>query len=124
MIASLSEMTTWSTEEARDEVQRTLPSGWTFKITHQRPFQATIADGDGKSHWEGFNYEERLILLDAYVYLALREAPRATEGPWAIRHGELTSETVQRQAMKLPDPEDLDPAELAMAYSVGGSDDD
>jgi hypothetical protein len=122
MLAPLSEMTAWSLEEARAALLKALPTGWAFSILHRNPFRAVIKDGDAVV-WTGDNYEERLLILDAYGYMATRQAPEPTFGPWVPRRAELTSEVVLSHAMT-PDPPDIDPAELAVAYSIGGSDDD
>jgi len=120
--ATLSEMTAWSLEEARAALLAALPPGWVFNIIQRNPFRAVLLDGDVEV-WSGDNYEERLLILDAYGFLATRQAPVPTVGPWVPRRTELTSEVVLRHAMP-PDPPDIDPAELAVAYSIGGSDDD
>jgi hypothetical protein len=116
-MATLAEMTAWSIEEARAEIDSALPAGWVFTQSHVGLFRALIRDAEGAVQWSESNYDERLLLL---------EAP--TEGPWAPRRAELTSRSVQRHALKLSDPEDIDPDELAAVYSVGpdkgGSDGD
>ena len=114
----LAEMSSWDTDEVRSAVVAAMPPGWVFQFTARCPFRAVMSCGD-QVYWEGFNYEERLILLDAYGYLALRLTSAPTIGPWASRRAELTSSSVQKQVLDLPDPGDLDPQELAAAFSTG-----
>jgi uncharacterized protein (DUF2235 family) len=127
-MATLAEMTAWSIEEARAEIDSALPAGWVFTQSHVGLFRALIRDAEGAVQWSESNYDERLLLLDTFGWLWTRTLEAPTEGPWAPRRAELTSRSVQRHALKLSDPEDIDPDELAAVYSVGpdkvGSDGD
>ena len=127
-MATLAEMTAWSIEETRAEVDRLLPPGWAYRQSHVGFFRGVICDADGVAQWDESHADERLLLLDAYGWLWTRSLSAPIQGLWATRRTELTSRTVGQHAARVPDPEDLDPAELAMVYPVGspegGSDDD
>jgi hypothetical protein len=127
-MATLAEMTAWSLEEARAEIEHALPQGWVFSLSRVGLFRAVIRDAAGVVQWSDDGYDERLLLLAAYGWLWSRDQEAPTAGPWVPRREELTSRSVRNQALNLPDPEDIDPDELAAMYAVapskGGSDDD
>jgi hypothetical protein len=114
---TLAEMTAWSVEEIQAAVRRALPDDWRFSGSRVGPFRATIRDASGSQQWSGEGLDERLLMLDAYAWLLLRDHKAPEEGPWAPRRRELTHRIVQADAEAFADPPDLDPAELDAVYS-------
>jgi hypothetical protein len=116
---TLAEMTAWSVEEIEAAVADKLPPGWRLSSTRIGPLHATIRDEKGSVVWTHESLDARLLALDAFGWLLLREAPRPEGGPWVPRQHELTQRVVTADAKAFEDPLDLDPAELDAVYSPG-----
>jgi len=115
------EITTWSLEEIRAEVVAAIPEGWCIEQGKN--------DGDGYFwicllrsgviEWENFQFDERVLLLDAFCWLWLRKQPQPMPGTsvWGRRRGELSQKFVTQRALAIPDPDDLNPVEVQAVYA-------
>ena len=122
---SLAEITTWTYEDAEVALQVILPAEWSFN--YERPelvFEGVIRDDNGDLQWRGLSSDLRLLLLDAYVWCALRGQPVNTTGVWAVRKQELTTQMVQKLALEIPDPGDLVPEEIEALYHLKQEEDE
>lgn len=89
------------------------PGGyWAVKLQHLDEDSQTIIE------LEREGADKRLVLLDVFGWLWLRDMPKpSTDSPW-VRKNNPTIATVTRrfQGSHLPDPEDLDPEEIAKVH--------
>jgi len=113
---TLTEMTVWSVEDILVVVNNMLPNGWSVARVADDQFYLDIADESGTTVWSNTSLDERLLLLDAFGWLLLRDAPRPEDGPWAPRQRELTHRIVTADAKAFTDPADLDPVVLDAVY--------
>jgi hypothetical protein len=120
MIA-LAEMTTWSAQDVQGAILSDLPSGWQFsaKIVNGWHVAKFVDDAD-LVVWEEQSADQRLLFFTAYGWLHLRgHKPKIPA--WKLRTGEVNpSQTIVGRAsshVEVPDPEDLDPAEVAAVYA-------
>jgi hypothetical protein len=116
---TLAEMTAWSIEEVQVVVENMLPNGWSVTCSVDDQFFLTITDAFGVTMWSNTSLDERLLLLDAFGWLLLRDASRPKDGPWAPRQRELTHRVVAADAEVFADPPDLDSAVLDAVYFGG-----
>ncbi len=126
MTRSPEEISAWSVVELEAEIRATLPKGWGL-LSHYAPegywefkLQSLDDNLDPVTHAERENADRRLGLLDVYGWLWLETSPKPSKGsPWAPR-GDLTGDIVTGHATvkgpRVPDPEDLDPAEIALVH--------
>jgi hypothetical protein len=121
------EISAWSIEELEAEIQKGLPEGWSFH-SHPAPDGyweykiQSLGDLGPVIHMEKENADRRLGLLDVYGWLWLETLPKPPEGsPWALRRdvtiGVVTGHANIRGS-EIPDPEDLDPAEVALVHKT------
>jgi len=118
VIAPLEEMTAWSIDEIVAAIYTLVPREWYFDRwdddhgLHAR----VVANETGEVMWDDTHADERLLLFNAYGWLWARNQPKlAPDDPWNRRR-ELTSAAVSRMAMRIPDPEDLQPDEIRSVY--------
>jgi len=121
-------MTAWDSLDIQMELKKLLPEGWAFEHLYGADcfWRALVVDLTDKEkplvRWEGDNLDERMLLFDAYGWLWMRKYPpeKRQRSPWRPRRSELTKEAVTQQVstgQKVPpDPEDLDPKEVASIY--------
>ena len=125
-MATLEEVTAWSVDEIRAEIRATLPAGWVFEEkqlprgVRRARFLRPDAKGDLVPVWGDTHMDERLLLLGAYGLLWTRDHRPHPDSPW-IRRNNPTREAVTRQVIakqrcSVPDPEDVDPEEVAAVY--------
>lgn len=119
-------MTTWSAEDIRSQATALLPDGWALLCEQgvHGWWSATISEPSGSELvpvWQGSSADERIALFDAYGWLWLRSKPIVeSNSPW-VRRRELSRESVTNRVARgldVPDPEDLDPAEVAAVYET------
>ncbi len=120
------EISAWSIEELEAEIDAALPSGWSLSFRESPDgywefvIQSVTDESEPLIRLEKENADRRLGLLDVYGWLWLEGSPKPPAGsPWAPRP-ELSIEIVTGHAnirgSKVPDPEDLDPAEIALIH--------
>lgn len=114
-MSTIEEMSLWTVDDVMVQVRLLLPSGW--EVTQGREgsfFVSTLSDSSGTVQWDRYNTDLRLLLLDAYGWLLLRNS-RPANPSWS-REKEITPKTVQGEVglegVPVPDPEDLDPKEI------------
>src|SRR5512137_783473 len=118
---SLEEMTAWESEDIEDAIRQALPKGWQFEYgCSESGGWAVIGDEEGQIKWETTGVpDERLLLFNAYGWLITRGMePR--NPAWALRKGSIPQPKVGQFSLpgvSVPDPEDLDPAEIESVYS-------
>lgn len=120
------EISAWSIDELEAEIASTLPAGWKLFSQHtsegywELSVRSTNEDGQSVVHLERENADRRLGLLDVYGWIWLEKSPKPPAGsPWSPRQG-LTIGIISGHAnirgSKIPDPEDLDPVEIALVH--------
>lgn len=111
------EITTWTAQEALNGLQSALPAGWSLdRGTAAEHVWLNLLDASGEVVYGGRHYDDRLLYIDAYYWLAFRNRPSNEQSIWKPRKTELTSRVVpsSRQSEDLPD---LDPVEITAVYS-------
>jgi hypothetical protein len=83
--------------------------------------QSVGADQNPVLEVEREHADQRLALLDVFGWLWLRTMPQpSADSPWVRRHDPVLP-VVQRTTVKgshIADPEDLDPAEIALVHKT------
>jgi len=131
---SLEEMTSWSPEDIRAAIAAELPLGWSFVPDVVNSWvHAKIVDAEGTVLWEDSSADQRLLYFNAYGWLNLRSS-QARHPAWRPRTKEV--DPSERRSPRewpseaefkprahqggaeasIPDPEDLDPAEVYSVY--------
>lgn len=121
-MASPEEMSAWSIEETKAEIQALMPKGWTLLTLQAEGYWKVTVHRLGENLESVLEIEEssvdlKIALLNVYGPLYLKTLP-AGSSHWQ-RWGELTEKRPSRKPSKdLPDPEDLDPQEVEQLYST------
>jgi hypothetical protein len=120
---TIEEMTAWTHDELQAEVSALLPTGWRFRsgwdgtmLLWTAAIERPDENGEWITAWEDESPDERLLLFNAFGHLWLERQPKtASDSPWAVRQpvprGPVTR-PMGLPGVKVPDPEDLDPAEI------------
>jgi len=120
-VPSLDELVNLSTEDIRAAVAAELPAGWKF---HAEPVNgwayARLEDAEGTLLWEDCLADPRLVFLNAYGWLVSRST-EPKHPVWRRRTHEVnpqqyTPRPAETRWEPVPDPEDLDPAEVQAVY--------
>lgn len=114
------EILTWTNADVRMQIGKLLPEGWTFtcNLDQENHFWvAEVKNEDGEVSWGTFNPDERLALLAVFGHMWSKSHKRPAPGtPWGPRRQELIRRYVTSRVERPPDPEDLDPEEVASVY--------
>ncbi len=120
----LGDISTWSIEEARTQVLNLLPEKWHLSVGCDESgfwtVRVTSPDEEGADvlMWKGEALGELGVLLDAFGYLWLRSQPGPElDSPWTRKKSRIPSPCFS-VSDKAPDPEDLDPGEVASVYAT------
>jgi hypothetical protein len=119
-MASLQEMTGWTLDEIQTEIRAVLPQGWRFEfLTEDRQWRVQFLGAEGDCLWWQTYIEPQLLLLDAYGWLWRHQHPQPPANPAWISRDRRKLVPVGKVGLKgvtVPDPEDLDPAEIDAVY--------
>ncbi len=114
-------MTTWTFDEAVAQVYMSLPEGWGFKRTSSEGYHtASIVDDQAVEVWtcEEPLPDPRMIALEAYGWLYAQK--HQVQHPKWVRHHEIDRHQILGKVglpgISVPDPGDLDPAEIDEMY--------
>jgi hypothetical protein len=128
MTDALEDKTLWTESRLQDEVSQLLPSGCSLVTVMEdstwvlRLVQEVLVSGNLRENvlWEVEHFDKRQALFEAYGRLWL--GPHPSSGTWSPTKPRPTPETVTRFVVSPePDPEDLDPSEIASVYERGSS---
>ncbi len=114
---SAEEMTAWSEQDVEAELRRLLPSNWQLNTGAQDGwYYAALLDEDTKTVWEEWGAVRRLLLLNAFGWLWMRnQTPK--HPAWKVRtHEVLLPNLTPSTKEPLPDPEDVTPEEIRAVY--------
>lgn len=115
---SLEDMAAWTLDEIRAHIRRFLPEGHTFHFGQDDGWKARLESPDGEILWERTGLDERVLLLDAFGWLWVRrQGAPSVDSPWGRRKGP-EQKLVEQPPVQIPDPEDLDPAEVMSVYEA------
>jgi len=113
--------------EILEEVQSSLPEGWVcdYRMVDGW-FKFSLFEGE-KLRWEETNPDPRYLLLNAFGWL-LSRGYKSTHPAWSPRTHEVDPNktrihprTAKQPTISVPDPEDLDPNEIASVYRDRGT---
>ena len=114
---TLEEVASWTLDQIRAQIHQLLPKGWKFDLQqhtdHWRAFYRTEADVEV---WADRHYDQRIMLLNAWGWLWQQRDPKKVHPAWRPKPGRQLIPVVH-PASQAPDPEDLDPREVASVYS-------
>jgi len=124
-VPSIQEISAWSLDEIRGEIERLLPEDWQFRDGWDQNtlcwfvcFERFGEAPDPVLIWEDSTSDHRINLLNAFGHLWTKLQPKPQpDSPWS-RQQELTAEHVRQKALELADPEDLDPDEIKSVYET------
>jgi len=110
---------TWSEDRTKEEISLLLPKGWVFRFDRNEIgyWETSFLDETNTSKWSALSLAPNIALFNAYGWIALQRVPRG-QGVWGPRR-DLTLQGVNAEALRkvsVPDPEDLDPVEIASVY--------
>lgn len=116
---------TWSNPEIMSETQKLMPEGTVFTCMFDEEgsvFVAQAVESNGEVLWGTFNPDERLALLAAFGHFWRKTQKRPPPGDhWGPRRQEMIHQYITKRVERAPDPEDLDPDEVASVYESGGN---
>ena len=118
-MATLEEMTTWAPDDIQGEILTMLPEGWRFEfIPEDQQWRARFLNAEGTILWWNTYIEPRFLLFDAFGWL-FRRHHKTVNPIWTPRSQRefVPVGKVGLQGVTVPDPEDLDPDEIAAVYS-------
>jgi hypothetical protein len=120
MVATLEEVTAWSLDDIREGIRVLMPEGWVFEERSQHVRLMCPLEKGFKVEWEHFHIDPKYLLLGAYGHLWLRQHKPSPDSPW-VRRNNPSREAVTRQVARrtpccIPDPADVDPAEVEAVY--------
>lgn len=119
---SLEEMASWTLEEVRHQIKELLPKGHKFGVRQlegDEGWEAHYEDAEGNVLWRRSGLDERVLLLDAFGWLFVQQRSRPAPGsPWNKRPP-VAQQPIEHRPVEIPDPEDLDPAEVLAVYGYG-----
>lgn len=111
---SLSEMTTWSAEDALARLKIEVPSDWTVEVdASDEGVSLVLSNSEGEQMWAGGHIEPKILFLDALGWLSTRS--HAFSPAWQPRTQEVPLHRPEIQ-QKMDDPPDLDPEEVEAVY--------
>lgn len=115
---TLAEMTTWSLEDIQREIHSLLPEGWKFGW-RQEEGVAWFESDSGLIPWECTEIVPETLLLNAYGFL-WRRTQKPGHPAWGSRTSRILVPVggVSLLGIGVPDPEDLDPAEILAVYGA------
>jgi len=123
-MVSPEEVAAWSIDELRAEILHLLPTNWQLGTDENRSGYWTLKiysfddDQNPVIELEKENADLRLALLDVFGWLWFKKMPQPSQdSPW-VRKNDPTVASVTRRAQRInvPDPEDLDPEEIARVH--------
>jgi len=107
-----------TSSELRQELEASLPTNLTlFLDASKSDAIVEIRDVSGNAVWSNTFWDLRYLLLEAYGWVWLRRSPETTSKPWIPRKKDLTTRDVQRHALQVEDPPDVDPTELETFFN-------
>ena len=118
---TLEELADWDVGELHNHILSVLPEGVVFKLEPPSPyFRGIYTNQDGDILWADVNPDLRILLLDAYGWLWKKTAKVSPNSVWTPRQREVMPRPSvgprTLPGVSIPDPEDLDPAEITALY--------
>lgn len=121
MAFSVEEMTAWTAEEAAAAIGKLLPAGWTIGLNQddQGWFHGEIKDAEAAVQWSDWQADRRVLLLNGFGFLWLRgqKTRHPAWRPRGMASARPNPADPMSRVSSVPDPADLDPAEVQSVYS-------
>jgi len=115
---TLEEVSHWSVERLRAEIQTTTPPDLVFDIqTFPDYWQVSFKDKGGVEVWTEAHWNIQYVLIAAYGWLWLRREPPTGHPAWRPQPPRVLVPVRPLSGQKVDDPEDLDPVYLASVYA-------
>jgi len=112
----------WVEERIQEELEGQLPPGWSVTLTKDPAtlmWWVTVFEGEDE-RWKGDAAAPNTVLLHALGWAMTRLSKSDEAGPWAPRRREITKDRLHELAYRVsspdPEPEDVDPEEVASVY--------
>lgn len=118
---SLEDMQSWSKDEIKAHMVDILPEDTRFHCVWDQPSERFHGwfEREGDVAWDQWGFDERMLLLDAFGWCWTQRQPAGNpDSPWAPRTGRVPMEQVTRKAVRMTDPEDVDPVEVLSVYEA------
>src|SRR5271166_2871739 len=121
---SLEEISTWTIQDIRTEIQKLVPEGHTFAESvkdgwHFAVLQCTAPSSNlSEVLWSDQNPDRKLLLLNAFGWLWLR-GQKPKHPAWKAHRGGQPARRHPAPFPKIADPPDLDPKEIRAVYEKG-----
>lgn len=118
---TIEEMSAWTADDVLDQIQGRVPEGLTFFTGLENGVwfvRFTRHDNLNEVVWEDFGIDRRILLFNAYGWIWMLQKQPSLHSPW-VRRREITAASATRRANfgDIPDPEDLNPDEVAAVYN-------
>jgi len=124
-MATVEQISLWSVDDALLNIKILLPEGWVINTAYDATSKLhsvevlNMEDPQsefGYSQWSGESFDLRVLLLDCYGWLVLRDAPNSSSPMWSRARDPLPkvtkTVTLGGQGTDSDDPGDLDPEEI------------
>lgn len=114
------QLLSWTDEEVAREIRRQLPASATFVCEWRGGTWTARLESDGAVTFTIEHIDHRMALYAVYGHLWLRDHRPPPQGSlWDASTPRPTTASVTRYVQSsFPDPEDLDPAQVASVYGL------
>lgn len=114
---SLEETLTWTVDDVFARIRSVLPAGWVIERSVVEGWHhVVLRAGDGVEQWSAEHADAKIVGLDSLVWLRLR-SHQVRHPVWKPREAEVPLHQAPGAVISSePDPEDLDPSEVAAVY--------
>ncbi len=110
------EISFWGPDEALHELKAHIPIGWKLTIRDEEGYSvAELYDELGNRAWFSSSPDIKLLYLNGLGWLMTRNH-KPGHPAWKPRDHEVTMRVPNPTTSHIPDPADLDPAEVSAVY--------
>ena len=124
MLPPIEDLARATLEEIQSAIRLSLKPGWQLSMEFLPigMWAGTLQDADANGLWYEEHVDQRILLFNLYGWLRQAEGPRPSHPLWRRRSEVQIPSQFGRKAYQgdtnIPDPEDLDPAEVASVYGL------
>ena len=124
MLPDIQDLALATIEEIQTAITLSLKPGWKL-VVEPLPtgeWSAVLFDDGGVERWSDVHVDQRILLFNLYGWLRRESGVKPSHPMWS-RRGEVQipsqfGRKAYQGSVNIPDPEDLDPDEIAVVYGI------